>query len=127
MCSIQGSRPGQSDECASHALLDRFVEAGGNFIDTADVYQFGVSERIIGKWLDKKPSELRAKVVIATKVWGPMDKDDVNAKGLSRHHIMHAVEQSLQRLHTDYIDLYQVRKPLCMTTTTCGDIHNYSV
>ena len=93
----------------SHVLLDRFVEAGGNFIDTADIYQFGMSETIIGKWLVKRP-ELRSKLIIATKVWGPMDKDDANARGLSRHHIMQAVEQSLKRLHTDYIDLYQVRR-----------------
>lgn len=91
----------------SHNLLDRFVEAGGNFIDTADIYQFGMSETIIGRWLVKRP-ELRSKLIIATKVWGPMDKDDTNARGLSRHHIMQAVEQSLKRLHTDYIDLYQV-------------------
>ena len=91
----------------SHAILDRFVEAGGNFIDTADIYQFGISETIIGKWLVKRP-EVRSKVIIATKLFGPMDKDDVNARGLSRHHILLAVEQSLRRLHTDYIDLYQV-------------------
>ena len=104
---MQGSRPGQSNEATAHNLLDRFVEAGGNFIDTADIYQFGMSESIIGKWLVKRP-ELRSKLIIATKVWGPMDKDDKNARGLSRHHIMHAIEQSLRRLHTDYIDLYQV-------------------
>ena len=83
------------------------MEAGGNFIDTADIYQFGLSEIIIGNWLVKRP-ELRSKLIIATKVWGPMAKDDCNARGLSRHHIMLAVEQSLKRLQTDYIDLYQV-------------------
>lgn len=60
-----------------------------------------------GNWLSKRP-ELRSRLIIATKVWGPMDKNDLNARGLSRHHIMCAVEQSLQRLQTDYIDLYQV-------------------
>lgn len=60
-----------------------------------------------GNWLSKRP-ELRSRLIIATKVWGPMDKNDPNARGLSRHHIMCAVEQSLQRLQTDYIDLYQV-------------------
>jgi aryl-alcohol dehydrogenase-like predicted oxidoreductase len=60
-----------------------------------------------GNWLSKRP-ELRSRLIIATKVWGPMDKNDPNARGLSRHHIMGAVEQSLQRLQTDYIDLYQV-------------------
>lgn len=101
----EGSRPGQCDEAFSHALLDRFVEAGGNFIDTADIYQFGLSETIIGKWLVRRP-ELRSKIILATKVWGPME-EDVNSRGLSRHHIIQACEQSLQRLHTDYIDLYQ--------------------
>jgi len=86
------------------------VEAGGNFIDTADIYQFGLSEIIIGNWLVKRP-EMRSKLIIATKVWGPMDKDDCNARGLSRHHIVQAVEQSLKRLQTDYIDLYQVSDP----------------
>ncbi len=131
---LQGSRPG-CDEASSHALLDRFIlELGGNFIDTSDVYQLGVSESIIGRWMEKHPS-LRSKVgnscfikqhfcaqslenlyphaytqiILATKVWGPMDKNDVNARGLSRHHIMTEVEQSLSRLRTDYIDLYQVR------------------
>lgn len=92
-------------------MLDRFVELGGNFIDTADIYQFGLSETIIGNWLLKRP-HLRPRLVLATKVWGPME-DDVNGKGLSRHHIMHAVEQSLRRLQTDYIDLYQVRAEKC--------------
>ena len=87
--------------------MDNFVQAGGNFIDTADVYQFGLSEAIIGNWLAKNP-EIRPRMVLATKVWGPMDQSDPNGRGLSRHHIMHAVEQSLQRLRTDYIDLYQV-------------------
>lgn len=83
------------------------MEAGGNFIDTADIYEFGLSETIIGKWLVKRP-EIRPRVIIATKLFAPMDKEDVNARGLSRHHIMIAVEHSLRRLNTDYIDLYQV-------------------
>ena len=62
---------------------------------------------ITGTWLEKHP-ELRNQLVVATKVWGPMDKNDVNARGLSRHHIMDAVESSLKRLRTNYIDLYQV-------------------
>lgn len=87
--------------------MDAFVQAGGNFIDTADVYQFGLSEKIIGTWFVRNP-EMRSKVIVATKVWGPLDKDDPNSRGLSRHHIMEASEQSLRRLQTDYIDLYQV-------------------
>jgi aryl-alcohol dehydrogenase-like predicted oxidoreductase len=103
----EGGRPGQSDEIISHQLLDQYISAGGNFIDTADVYQHGMSERIIGQYLVKRP-ELRSRLIIATKVFGPMERDDVNARGLSRHHIMQAVEQSLHRLHSEYIDLYQI-------------------
>lgn len=63
----QGCRPGQCDEATAHSLLDAFVQAGGNFIDTADVYQLGLSEAIIGNWLVKHP-ELRSRLVLATKV-----------------------------------------------------------
>lgn len=63
----QGGRPGQSDEVTSHQLLDQYISAGGNFIDTADVYQHGMSESIIGQYLVKRP-ELRSKLIIATKV-----------------------------------------------------------
>lgn len=101
------NRPGQSDEAESHALLDQFVAAGGNFIDTADVYQFGISETYIGNWLVKNP-ELRKKLIIATKLCAPMERSDPNNGGLSRHHIMQAVDDSLKRLQTNYIDLYQV-------------------
>jgi len=105
---MQGStRPGQTNEEESHALLDQFVAAGGNFIDTADIYQMGVSETIIGTWLAKHP-ELRKKLIIATKLCAPMDPSDPNSCGLSRHHIMQAVEDSLKRLQISYIDLYQV-------------------
>ncbi|CAI7994467.1 1-deoxyxylulose-5-phosphate synthase YajO [Geodia barretti] len=103
----EGCRPGQSNEVLSHQLLDQYIGAGGNFIDTADIYQHGLSERIIGQYFVKRP-ELRSKMIIATKVFGPMERDDVNARGLSRHHIMQAAEQSLHRLNSDYIDLYQV-------------------
>jgi aryl-alcohol dehydrogenase-like predicted oxidoreductase len=97
------------DEPTSFALLDAFVEAGFNLIDTADMYSTwvkghkgGDSETIIGKWL--KHSGNRAKVVIATKVGKEMGP---NRKGLSKTYIQQAVEDSLQRLQTDYIDLYQ--------------------
>lgn len=63
---LQNSRPGQCDEACAHSLLDRFVELGGNFIDTADVYQFGVSETIIGRWFDKHP-QLRNKVCVSVR------------------------------------------------------------
>ena len=91
--------------------MDQFVAAGGNFIDTADVYQTGVSETFIGTWLAKNP-ELRKKLIIATKLCAPMDRTDPNSVGLSRHHVMESVENSLRRLQTTYIDLYQVRELL---------------
>ena len=97
------------DEPTSFTLLDAFVEAGFNLIDTADVYSRwvqghsgGESETIIGKWL--KRSGNRAKVVIASKVGKEMGP---NSQGLSKTYILQAVEDSLQRLQTDYIDLYQ--------------------
>jgi aryl-alcohol dehydrogenase-like predicted oxidoreductase len=94
----------ESSEELSHQMLDRFVEAGGNFIDTADVYSRGVSEEILGRWLKGRS---RDDLVIATKVRGTMG-DGPNEVGLSRKHILSGVEASLRRLDTDYIDLYQV-------------------
>lgn len=88
----------------SRQIMDRFVEAGGNFIDTADVYSGGVSEEIVGRWLKDKP---RDQFVVATKVRFQMGESP-NAVGVSRKHIMAAVEASLRRLGTDYLDLYQV-------------------
>jgi aryl-alcohol dehydrogenase-like predicted oxidoreductase len=98
------------DEKTSFQLLDAFVDAGFDFIDTADVYSHwapgnkgGESETIIGKWLKQKGN--RDKVIIATKVGGAMQAG--GKKDLSRKYILQAVEDSLQRLQTDYIDLYQ--------------------
>ncbi len=100
----------------SFAVLDAFVEAGGNFLDTADVYSFwaegnpgGVAETWIGEWLTQKDIP-RHQLVIATKVRGRM-WGGPNGEGLSRSHIMKAVEDSLRRLNTDYIDLYQTHWP----------------
>jgi aryl-alcohol dehydrogenase-like predicted oxidoreductase len=97
------------DEATSFSLLDRFVESGCNLIDTADVYSRwvaghngGESETVIGKWL--KQSGKRDQVILATKVGMEMGP---GKKGLSRARIFQAVEESLQRLQTDYIDLYQ--------------------
>jgi aryl-alcohol dehydrogenase-like predicted oxidoreductase len=97
------------DEPTSFALLDKFVEAGFNMVDTADIYSRwapghvgGESETIIGKWF--KRSGKRADVVLATKVGMEMSKDK---KGLSKAYVIRAVEDSLRRLQTDYIDLYQ--------------------
>ncbi len=86
----------------SVTVLNHFVAAGGNFIDTADVYAGGRSEEILGRWLKTQP---RDKVIVATKVRFGAEPNDV---GLSRHHILNQVEVSLRRLQTDYIDLYQV-------------------
>jgi aryl-alcohol dehydrogenase-like predicted oxidoreductase len=94
----------ETSEADSHAMLDRFVEAGGNFIDTANVYTRGVSEEIVGRWLKGKR---RDDFVIATKVRFPMGEGP-NDLGLSRKHILAAVDASLRRLGTDYLDLYQV-------------------
>jgi aryl-alcohol dehydrogenase-like predicted oxidoreductase len=90
------------DEAASRQLLDRFVEAGGNFIDTANSYSAGRSEEIIGNWMTDKH---RHELVIATKV--RFGSGTYN-RGLSRKHILDAVDNSLRRLKTDYIDLYQM-------------------
>lgn len=111
------------DESASHALLDHFVEAGGNFIDTANVYTRGASEEILGSWLERQD---RDSLVIATKVRFPMG-DGPNDLGLSRKHILSSVEASLKRLRTDYIDLYQVhawddRTPLEETLSTLNEL-----
>jgi aryl-alcohol dehydrogenase-like predicted oxidoreductase len=94
----------ESTEAESVQMLDLFVAAGGNFIDTANVYSQGVSEEILGRWLKGKK---RNEFVIATKVRFGMGKGP-NDVGLSRKHILNAVENSLRRLGTDFIDLYQV-------------------
>jgi aryl-alcohol dehydrogenase-like predicted oxidoreductase len=94
----------ESTEEVSFQMLDRFVEVGGNFIDTADVYTRGVSEEVLGRWLKGKRRE---DFIIATKVRFPM-AEGPNDVGLSRKHILDGVEASLRRLNTDYIDLYQV-------------------
>ena len=101
-----------ADEANSHQILNQAFEAGINFIDTADIYSSwaknnpgGVSETIIGRWI-KAEAIPRDQVVIATKVRGQMGEGP-NDQGLSRAHILNAVEDSLRRLDTDYIDLYQ--------------------
>ncbi len=92
------------DEQTSRNLLDRFVSAGGNFIDTADAYNAGGSEEVLGRWLR---SQSREGLVVATKVRFGLD-DGPNAEGVSRKHLLPAVDASLRRLHTDYIDLLQI-------------------
>jgi len=95
----------ETDEPGSHAQLDRYVDAGGNFIDTADVYSSGVSEEIIGRWLAK--SSARDDVVLATKGRFPMG-DSPNDVGTSRRHLRRALDASLSRLGVDHVDLYQL-------------------
>ncbi|MCW2641709.1 MAG: aldo/keto reductase [Dactylosporangium sp.] len=95
----------ETDEKISHEQLDRFIERGGNFIDTADVYSRGAAEEIVGSWLRARPGA-RERVVIATKGRFPMG-DGPNDAGLSRVHLSRALDASLRRLGTDVIDLYQ--------------------
>jgi aryl-alcohol dehydrogenase-like predicted oxidoreductase len=97
----------ESDEDVSHAQLDAFVEAGGNLVDTADVYSSGVSEEIIGRWLAARPADIRDSVVVATKGRFPMGSGH-NDVGLSRRHLQQALDASLRRLGVDCVDLYQV-------------------
>jgi aryl-alcohol dehydrogenase-like predicted oxidoreductase len=94
----------EADKETSFAMMDRFVAGGGNFLDTADVYSQGLSEQIVGGWLKTKQ---RDSIILATKVRFRMG-DGPNDVGLSRKHIFSAVDESLERLGTDYIDLYQM-------------------
>jgi aryl-alcohol dehydrogenase-like predicted oxidoreductase len=113
----------ETTEAISVSILNRFVDAGGNFIDSADVYTQGASEEIVGRWLK---AQRRDDLVIATKVRFPMGQGP-NDLGLSRKHLLAAVEASLRRLGTDYIDLYQVHcwdraTPLAETLSTLNDL-----
>ncbi|XP_048242335.1 1-deoxyxylulose-5-phosphate synthase YajO-like [Haliotis rufescens] len=122
-----GSRPSQATEEYSHQVLDRYVQWGGNFIDTADVYSQGLSEKYLGSWLTR---QTRDQVVIATKVRGIVP----SGVGLSRRHIVQNIQNSLSRLQTDYVDLYQMHywdngTPIEETLRTfhdlvrCGKVH----
>jgi aryl-alcohol dehydrogenase-like predicted oxidoreductase len=120
-----------TDQKASEAVLDAYLDAGGNFIDTADVYSRwapgntgGESETALGIWMATRKN--RHAVILATKACGPMGPGP-NDAGLSRLHIMRAVEASLRRLQTDYIDLYQAHwddreTPLEETLRTFDDL-----
>src|SRR5215212_283475 len=96
----------EADEAVAHAQLDRFVEAGGTLVDTADVYSAGESERIIGHWYASRPADLTDRAVLATKGRFPM-ADEPNGAGLSARHLTRALDASLSRLGLDTIDLYQ--------------------
>jgi 1-deoxyxylulose-5-phosphate synthase len=110
-CMTYGSKKWREwvlDEEQGRPFIQRALELGFNFFDTADMYSLGRSEEVLGGALkDFGPS--RDKVVIATKVFFPMG-DDPNQKGLSRKHILHAIDDSLRRLGTDYVDLYQIHR-----------------
>lgn len=93
-----------ADEATSHQILDAYAEGGGNFLDTANKYHNGQTEEICGRWLEGK----RDKSVLATKYTLSMDHDDPNAAGNHRKNMSRAVEASLKRLRTDYIDLLWV-------------------
>lgn len=95
---------GVTNEVEAQRIIDRFFDAGGNFLDTADVYSGGASEGIVGRALQKRR---RTDVILATKVRFALG-DKPNDNGLSRKHIMDAIDDSLRRLDTDYVDLYQV-------------------
>lgn len=110
-CMTFGTRKWRAwvlDEPESRPLIRQALEAGLNFFDTADMYSVGVSEEILGRAL-KEFGPSRDRLVIATKVFNAMG-DDPNQRGLSRKHIFHAIDDSLRRLQTDYVDLYQIHR-----------------
>jgi aryl-alcohol dehydrogenase-like predicted oxidoreductase len=101
-------RPWVLDEEASRPLIKQALEAGITFFDTADMYSLGASEEVLGRALkDFGPG--RDRLVIATKAFYPVGEDP-NQRGLSRKHLMHAIDDSLRRLGTDYVDLYQIHR-----------------
>jgi aryl-alcohol dehydrogenase-like predicted oxidoreductase len=113
----------EAEEKLSRQILDCFVDMGGTFIDTADVYSTGGSEEIVGRWLKGRR---RDDYIIATKVRFTMGEGP-NDVGVSRKHILSGVENSLRRLNTDYIDLYQVHcwdraTPLEESLSTLNDL-----
>jgi aryl-alcohol dehydrogenase-like predicted oxidoreductase len=95
------------DEQGSFSVLDAYLDGGGNFIDTADVYGQGASESILGRWMRSRKNRVR--IILATKMGSQMGNDPM-ARGLSRRYILQAVEASLKRLQTDAIDLYQAHR-----------------
>lgn len=91
-------------EDAARAIFHRYLDRGGNFVDTADVYSGGSSEALLGRLIHETGS--RDRLVLATKFGGPTDPSDPNARGNGRKHILAALDSSLRRLQTDYVDLY---------------------
>ncbi|MCD6054402.1 MAG: aldo/keto reductase [Rubrobacteraceae bacterium] len=105
-CMMFGGRTGEED---SADIIDRAIDEGINFLDTANVYSTGASEEVVGKALQRNSK--RDAIVLATKVHGAMDEDDPNASGNHRRHIIEQCEASLRRLQVDHIDLYQIHRP----------------
>jgi aryl-alcohol dehydrogenase-like predicted oxidoreductase len=105
-CMMFGWRSSETD---SIKIIDKAIDDGINFLDTANVYGRGSSEEIVGKAL--KQNSKRDKIFLATKVHHKMDDEDLNAFGNSRRHIIAECEASLKRLQTDYLDLYQIHRP----------------
>jgi aryl-alcohol dehydrogenase-like predicted oxidoreductase len=105
-CMMFGGKTSAED---SYAIIDHALDAGINFLDTANVYSRGGSEEVTGEALRRNGK--RDRVVLATKVHSPMDDTDPNAGGNSRRHIIQQCEASLRRLKTDWIDLYQIHRP----------------
>jgi len=101
-----------ADEKTAHTMLDRFVGAGGNIIDSANIYNQGQSEQYLGSWLKK--SSIRDELIICTKVFFPSGAGP-NDTGLTRKHIFNEIDRSLRRLNTDYVDLYQLH---CFDSST---------
>ncbi len=99
---------GKAEPKDSYAMIDKFIDEGLNFIDTANVYNIGCSEEVVGEALQRNGK--RDQIVLATKVFGKMG-DAPNMQGSSRRHIIQQCEASLRRLQTDYIDLYQIHRP----------------
>ncbi len=97
----------ETDEAVAHQQLDRFVEAGGTLVDTADVYSAGASEEIIGRWLASRPADVTGRVVLATKGRFATDPSP-NGAGLSARHLSRALDESLRRLGVPTVDLYQM-------------------
>src|SRR5450432_1160125 len=100
-------RPWVLDEAASRPFIARAIEHGINFFDTADMYSRGVSEQVLGRAL--KDAATRDQFVVATKAFYPL-ADGPNNRGLSRKHLFDAIDESLRRLGTDYVDLYQIHR-----------------
>jgi aryl-alcohol dehydrogenase-like predicted oxidoreductase len=113
-----------TDEKESKDILNQFYASGGNYLDAADSYNYGESEQILGNWIKEKA--IRDNIIVGTKVFFPTGKGP-NDTGLSRKHIFQSIDESLKRLSTDYVDIYQIhcfdrRTPLEETLRALDDL-----